>query len=156
MREYKANRRKLNGYVTVDSTIRFNDRCVADDGDLAYDLKWSVLGIEKLYANDSVVEDWPLLFALNDHLESEYADKESIEVSVTEWMQPGFLYTFALNLVCTGYYSCDIMAYHEIVYDYATLKCTITGSDLDLVNVDPQLDNVDDVTFTLNGYSVTW
>ena len=110
-----------------------------------------------LYANDSsLVQDIPLMFELDDYLEAQYADEDSIEVYVSDWMQPGFLYTFELRLTCTGDYSCDITAEHEVIYDYARLKCTITGSDLDLVNVDPELDNVDDVTFTLNGYSVTW
>ena len=147
--------------MTVDSTIRYNSRCDGDSSTnrIEYSLEWSVFNTEMIYKNDTLVVDYDLLRDLDDYLKDEYADKTMIEIFVTDYMQAGLLYEFELTLKwnCDGAGQCqEVSAVHDLMYDYAYLKCTITGSDLNLVNVDPQLDNVEDVSFTLNGYSVTW
>eukprot|EP01084_Bolivina_argentea_P007046 13271_1 len=153
---YKATRIYLYGYVNIYSEVSFNKRCLTNNApEIKYNLSWSASAI-KLY-NDTMIMNTNKLDNLNTYLQSDYYNIEDIAIYAANYLQSGLLYTFTLNLFCIGDdYNCNIYSTHQLTYDYSDLKCGITGNDIQIINIDPILDDLYSVKLPINGYKLTF
>lgn len=154
---YKATRINLNGYIDIYSDISIDTKCLTNTAPkIGYFLSWHA-DVSKLYDDDDIIIDAQRLLDLNLYLSTNYKDMNAISVYADKYLQPGLLYTFALNLVCVGgNYVCNSFTTHRLKYHYADLKCAISGTDVRLYNADPELDNLNNLQLPINGLTLTW
>eukprot|EP01083_Nonionella_stella_P309112 1093392_1 len=129
--EYTTTDLNLNGWVDIAATVTFDDSCLnnLNNVELTYDISWSAQQ-HRVNENDAIIVDEDKFLKLGEFLQLQR--EEEVSVEALELLQSGFVYTFSINVQCTGAYECNVNAVHQVTFDTASIRCMIVTNDIAL------------------------
>eukprot|EP01083_Nonionella_stella_P037527 102304_1 len=149
---YQSTNRNLNNLIHISADVLFDDTCLqGSDLELQYHITWTVQQTQNgIQMNTAQLDSLKALLTAQNTIHSQV-----LSITARELLQAGSIYTFAINVECSGDYECNMDATHELVVDYADIVCKLDTNDIVLQNMDP-LHDFNALRMESNGFLFTF